>query len=240
MPIHLRAEQGDYAESVLLPGDPARTQYIAETFLETPRLVNVTRGLVGYTGLYDGKPVSIQTTGIGCPSAAIVAEELAMLGARRFLRVGTCGAIATGLALGDLVCAVSAVPADGTTLTYTGGDPHAPTADFDLVHAAVHTAKHNGLRLRVGSVASSGTFYEPDAGQLERWRSRGVLAVEMEAAVLFTIGALRGVAAGCLLAVSDTVIGERTRISDGGLRDAIDQLVPLALRTVLAEPKASA
>jgi DeoD family purine-nucleoside phosphorylase len=237
MPIHLRAAPGDYAPAVLLPGDPLRAKYIAETFFDEPQLVNEERGLLGFSGTFEGQRLSVQATGMGCPSAAIVAEELAQLGVERIVRVGTCGGLAPGLALGDVICAASAVPADATTSTYTGGEPHAPTADFEIVHAAVHAAKGTGLRLRVGAVATSDTFYDPDPGRHQRWRERGVLAVEMEAAVLFTIGALRGVSAGCLLCVSDLVIGEFVRIADEELRSAVDRMTELAIRTSLSEPK---
>jgi DeoD family purine-nucleoside phosphorylase len=171
---------------------------------------------------------------MGCPSAAIVAEELSQLGVKRILRVGTCGGLGPALQLGDVICAVSAVPGDQTTLHYTGGEPHAPTADWEIVHAAVHAAKHSGAKLHVGSVATSDTFYDPDTGRHQRWRDRGVLAVEMEAAVLFTIGALRGMSAGCMLCVSDLVIGEFVRISDEELRNAVDRMTELAIRTALA------
>src|ERR671930_481129 len=179
MPIHVRAEPGDYAEACLLPGDPLRAKYIAETYLDAPVERNHERGLLGYTGEFEGSPVSVQATGMGCPSAAIVMEELVQLGVKRFLRVGTCGGLQHDLQLGDLIVAVSAVPADGTARHYVGG--------------------------------------------------------EMEAAVLFTIGALRGVKAGCLLTVSDIVIGEEfTRISDDELRAAVDQMTRVALKTVTA------
>jgi 5'-methylthioadenosine phosphorylase/purine-nucleoside phosphorylase len=238
MPIHLRAESGDYAETVLVPGDPRRAEYIASTFFEEVRQVNAERGMLGYTGTFEGKPISVQSTGMGCPSAAIVFEELKMLGARRLVRVGTCGGLAPGLNLGDVILAVSAVPADQTVFTYTGGEPHAPTADFEVVHAAVHLSKHSDLKLRIGPVVSSDVFYNPDAGQYERWASRGVLAVEMEAAVLFTVAAMRGMSAGCLLTVSDVVVDQEfVRISDEELKNAVDRMTELAIRAALSEPK---
>jgi DeoD family purine-nucleoside phosphorylase len=235
MPIHVRANPGDYAEACLLPGDPLRAKYIAETFLSDVVQRNAERGMLGFTGTFEGRPISVQSTGMGCPSAAIVAEELSQLGVQRIVRVGTCGGLGAGLALGDVICAVSAVPADHTTLHYTGGEPHAPTADFAVVHAAVHAAKHSGLTLHVGSVATSDTFYDPDAERHLRWRDRGVLAVEMEAAVLFTIAALRGMSAGCMLCVSDLVVGEFVRISDEELRNAVDRMTELAIRAALAD-----
>jgi 5'-methylthioadenosine phosphorylase/purine-nucleoside phosphorylase len=233
MPIHVRAEPGDYSEACLLPGDPVRAKYIAETFFDDPVQRNSERGMLGYSGSFEGKPVSVQATGMGCPSAAIVVEELVQLGVKRFLRVGTCGGLQPDLSLGELIVAVSAVAADRTVDKLVGFEPHVPTADFSLVHGAVHAAKELGKPLRVGPIVSSDLFYNPDDGQYERWSSRGILAVEMEAAVIFTLGALRKVQTGCLLTVSDVVVeGEFKRISDDDMRAAVDQMTELALRTI--------
>jgi DeoD family purine-nucleoside phosphorylase len=232
--IHVRAEEGDYAEACLLPGDPLRARYIAETFLEGAEERNRERGMLGYTGTYRGRPVSVQATGMGCPSAAIVVEELVRLGVKCLLRVGTCGGLQPDLELGDLVVAVSAVPVDQTAVHLVGGEPHVPTAAWELVHGAVHAAKELGRRVRVGPIVSSDVFYDPDAGRAQRWSERGLLAVEMEAAVLFTLGALRKVQAGCLLTVSDVIVeGEFKRISDEELRAAVDGMTELALDTVV-------
>jgi len=234
MPIHLRAEPGDYAEACLLPGDPLRAQYIAETFLEGAVQRNAERGMLGYTGTFAGKPVSVQATGMGCPSAAIVVEELVQLGVQRLVRVGTCGGLQPDMELGDLIVALTAVAADATARQLVG-EPHCPTADWELLHAAVHAAKELGKPVRVGPIVSSDLFYNPDDGQYGRWSSRGVLAVEMEAAVLFTLGALRGVKTACLLTVSDVVVeGEFKRISDEEMRAAVDQMTELALAAVTA------
>ena len=235
MPIHVRAEAGDYAEACLLPGDPLRAKYVAETFLENAEQRNWERGMLGYTGTFRGRPVSVQATGMGCPSAAIVIEELVQLGVKRFLRIGTCGGLQPDLGLGDLIVAVSAVAADATA-QHLVGEPHAPTADWELVHGAVHAAKELGRSVRVGPIVSSDLFYNPDEGQYQRWSDRGILAVEMEAAVLFTLGALRKVKAGCLLTVSDVVVeGEFVRITDEEMKAAVDQMTELALGTVTAD-----
>lgn len=237
MPIHLRAEPGDYAEACLVPGDPLRAKHIAETFFEDPRQVNGERGMLGYTGTFRGKSVSVQASGMGCPSLGIVVEELVMLGVKRILRVGTCGGLQPDLKLGDLIVAISAVPADGT-VSHLIGEPHAPTADWSLVHGAVHAAKELDKQVRVGPVVSSDLFYNPDRDQYLRWSDRGVLGVEMEASLLFTLGALRHVKAGCLLTVSDLILGEEfVRISDEEMRAAVDQMTELALATVTADEK---
>jgi DeoD family purine-nucleoside phosphorylase len=232
MPIHIRAEPGDYAEACLLPGDPLRAKYIAETYLEGAVERNSERGMLGYSGEFEGRAVSVQATGMGCPSAAIVIEELVQLGVKRLLRVGTCGGLQPDMQLGELVIALAAIPADSTA-QHLVNEPHVPTADWELVHAAVHAAKELGKPVRVGPIVSSDLFYNPDGGQYGRWSDRGVLAVEMEAAVLFTLGALRKVKAGCLLTVSDVVVeGEFVRISDEEMRAAVDQMTQLALRAV--------
>ena len=232
MPIHVRAEPGDYAEACLLPGDPLRAKYIAETYLEDVEQKNSERGLLGYTGTFEGKRVSVQGTGMGCPGATIVFEELIQLGVKKLLRVGTCGGLQAHHSLGDMIVALSAVPADSTAM-HLVNEPHVPTADWELVHSAVHSAKELGKPVRVGPIVSSDLFYNPDGGQYQRWSERGVLAVEMEAAVLFTLGALRKVQTGCLLTVSDVVVeGEFVRISDEEMRAAVDQMTQLALRTV--------
>ncbi len=235
MPIHVRAEPGDYAEAVLLPGDPLRAKYIAETYLDDVVQRNGERGLLGFTGTFNGKPVSVQGTGMGCPGAAIVFEELVQLGCKRLIRVGTCGGLQPHHALGDLIVALTAVPADSTAMHMVGNEPHCPTASWSLIHGAVHVAKEKGQELHVGPIVSSDVFYNSDAGQYERWSKRGVLAVEMEASVLFTIAALRGVEAGCLLTVSDIVVeGEFKRISDDDLRAAVDRMTKIALEVATA------
>ena len=142
MPIHVRANPGDYAEACLLPGDPLRAKYIAETFLSDVVQRNSERGMLGFTGIFAGKPVSVQSSGMGCPSAAIAIEELVQLGVKKIMRVGTCGGLQADLTMGDLVIALSATGADSTSSHYVLGEPHAATADFGLVHGAVHQAKH--------------------------------------------------------------------------------------------------
>ena len=134
------------------------------------------------------------------------------------------------------IVAISATPADATPLHLIGNEPHAPTADWELVHGAVHHAKELGKKVRVGGVVSSDVFYNPDGGQYQRWSDRGILAVEMEAAMLFTVGALKKIQTGCLLIVSDVVVeGEFKRITDEDMRAAVDQMTELALITVADE-----
>ncbi|HZD87367.1 MAG TPA: hypothetical protein VE088_05125 [Gaiellaceae bacterium] len=241
MPIHLRGEPGDYAEAVLLPGDPLRAKYIADTYLEDVTQVNEERGLLGFTGTWEGERVSVQGTGMGCPGATIVFEELIQLGCKKLMRVGTCGGLQSHHALGDLIVALSAVPADATAMHLVADEPHCPTASWELIHGAVHAAKEIGQPMHVGPIVTSDVFYNPSEGQYERWSSRGVLAVEMEAAALFTVAAIGGIdrvpgiQGGCLLTVSDIVVeGVFTRITDEELRAAVDRMTRVALATVTA------
>jgi len=215
--IHLRAEARDYAPVVLIPGDPQRATVIAGKFdggLAAVRPVNSHRALLGYTGKYKGVPVSVQASGMGAPSAAIVVEELLRLGARRLIRVGTCGGIGPGVKTGEIVIASGATPMDGATATYLHGDPYAPTADAGLVRSLVETSERMGLKPHVGQVATVDVFYNPDPDYAAKWRSRGILAFEMESSVMYYLAARaraagEDVAAATILTVSD-VLSEKT------------------------------
>lgn len=212
--IHLRPT-ATLAPRVLLPGDPGRALALAQELLEGPKMFNHHRGLWGYTGLAhaDGEPLSIQSTGMGGPSAAIVLEELAALGARTAIRVGTCGALDPTLSLGNLVLARETIAADGVGLALAGAAESRVAADAGLTAALQEAADPEAA----GTIVTTDLFYEtPDAGREARWAQAGALAIEMEAAALFAVGARRGVAVACLLTVSDVFgeDGERERIAD--------------------------
>lgn len=227
MAIHLRAEPGDYAPAVLCPGDPRRAAYIAEAFFDPgARVVNEERGMLGFTGTFAGQPISVQSTGMGCPSAGIVYEELAQLGARRLVRVGTCGAIADGLAMADTVIAMSASAVDTTALQYAGMDSYAPSATFTLVEAAVHLSRESGARVHVGPIVTSSLFYDPDSTNIDRWKRAGHLAIEMEAAMLYAVSAVHGIEALAMMTVSDLVsTGSSERISEDELKQGVDAMM---------------
>lgn len=238
--IHLRAEEGDYAPLVLLPGDPNRARRISERFDEgSVRQVNDHRGLFGFTGTFNGTPVSVQTSGMGTPSLSIVVEELLRLGANRLIRVGTCGGIARGLKTGDLVVAAAACPVDGATNTYLHGEAYAPAADFALTRALVDAADAAGITTRTGLVASVDVFYNTDDDYAQRWRDRGVLAFEMEASALFYLAARSGVQAACALTVSDVlsedVTTEESYLPLEELDRAIDRMIEIALEAGTAD-----
>ena len=225
--IHLKPT-APLAERVLLPGDPGRALLLAQSLLDAPRMFNHNRGLWGYTGTAaDGDPLTIQSTGMGGPSAAIVVSELADLGARRLLRVGTCGALDPALTLGQILIATHALAADGTSRALGAGElvPAAPELLAALAGAANGTAV-------AGTVASTDLFYE-NRGELEReWLAAGALAVEMETATLFALAANRGLAAGCVLIVTDVLFPERRRIPEAELRAAEHRIGELAARAL--------
>jgi DeoD family purine-nucleoside phosphorylase len=210
--IHLHAEPGDYAPVVLLPGDPNRATRIAARFdggLEASRLVTSHRGLLGYSGTVEGVPVSVQTTMMGAPTATIVVEELLMLGVVTFIRVGTTGGFGR-LGIGDAVIALAAAAATGIGGVLGGGEPTAPTADFDVVVALRSAALAAGLVTHVGPVVTSDVFYDPHPDGVVRWGRRGYLSAEMETAALYLLAMRerakgRPVRAGSILTVSDVI-----------------------------------
>ena len=211
-PIHLQPT-APVAERALLPGDPGRALALAQALLDGPRMSNHHRGLWGYTGpaTADGEPLTIQSTGMGGPSAAIVLEELADLGVRRAIRVGTCGALDPALELGSLLVATSALSADGTSQALGAAGWVRPDSGLTAALGVAGDAA-------AGPVVSTDVFYD-DSGRAAGWLAAGARAVEMEAAALFQVGARRGVAVACVLAVSDVLDG------DGRVRLAPDDLV---------------
>ena len=231
-PVHIRARTGDVAPIVLLPGDPGRATRVAER-LDGARCYNEYRGLLGYTGSYRGTPVSVQTTGMGAPSAAIVVEELAMLGARTVIRIGTCGGAQPKIRPTDLIVATSAYPLDGTTRQYLGDDPDTPEATARVVGALTEAAERLDARYHVGLVATEDALYAVTADWAKTWASRGVLAQEMEASAILTVAALRGLEAGCLLTASNSA-GEHERLPDDELLPAIDRMIEVALEAAMA------
>ena len=232
MPVHIRAEANDLAPVVLLPGDPGRAQRVAEQF-DDAQAYNEFRGLLGHTGTYRDKLVSVQTTGMGAPSAAIVVEELAMLDVKTVIRIGTCGGSGADVHPGDLVIATASCPLDGTTRQYLGGDAYAPTASFEVVRALVDAAEASGIRHHVGLIATEDALYSVTPGWSETWAARGVLAQEMEASAVFTVAALRGLQAGCILVASNSA-GQHERLPDDELLPAIDKMIDVALKAAVA------
>jgi uridine phosphorylase len=216
MPTHLLNPKTDYAPDALLPGDPGRALTLAQQLLVDPKMSNHNRGLWGYTGRTEaGAQLSIQSTGIGGPSAAIVIEELAELGVLRAIRTGTCGALDPNLLLGDLLCAEGAVSDDGVSRTLGDG---VARPDRGLLERLAGEAP-------AVLIASTDFFYEPSPEPRRRWIAAGARAVEMEAAALFTLGRRLGLSVACLLVVTDVFPeGRRRRIGEEELAAAVERM----------------
>lgn len=227
MQLHVHTPAERLAPYVLLPGDPGRATFIAETFLDDAELTTDNRGLLGYTGRYRGVPVTVQTTGMGCPSLAIVVEELIRLGARTLVRVGTAGVIADGVQPGERIVADAAVPMDGTTRQYLAGAPYAPAPAFEVTRALVDAAADHG-GAHVGLIRTEDAFYATEPDDVPRLAAQGVLAVEMEAAALFLLGRLRGVRTGCMLVASNH-IGDPTFVDPEVLKAGVASMVRASL-----------
>lgn len=211
MSVHIGAKQGDIAETILLPGDPLRAKYIAETFLEDAVCYNEVRGMLGFTGTYKGERISVQGTGMGVPSISIYINELMQeYNVQNLIRVGTCGAIQKDVKVRDVILAMSASTDSQMNRLTFGGVDYAPTANFDLLKKAYDVGVDKGLNLKVGNVFTADMFYN-DNGELEKWAKYGILAVEMETAALYTIAAKFGRHALSVLTVSDHILtGEET------------------------------
>jgi purine-nucleoside phosphorylase len=212
MSVHIGAKEHEIAETVLMPGDPLRAQYIAETFLENPEPYNRVRGMLGFTGTYKGKRVSVQGSGMGQPSLSIYANELfSEYGVKRIIRVGSCGALREEVKIRDLVIAMSACTNSGMNRRRFRGMDYAPTASFPLLLSAWQAAQARGLQVKVGPILASDSFYDDDTDAWKLWASFGVLAVEMETAELYTLAAKFGREALTILTVSDSLVtGELT------------------------------
>lgn len=226
-PIHIKPT-AELAPRVLMPGDPGRALLFAQTLLSSPAMFNHHRGLWAYTGLAaDGEPLTIQSTGMGGPSAAIVMAELADLGATRFLRAGTCGALAGRLRLGDLVIVTEAVAGDGTSRAL--GAPERVSPDPVLLGALLALEEPD---VSAGVVASTDLFYAAGP-ELERaWRQAGAAAVDMESAALLSLAQQRGLQAGSILLVSDLLRSQRVRMAMPELRAGEQRLGELAARAL--------
>lgn len=205
--IHIEANVGDIAETVLLPGDPLRAKFVAENFLENAVCYNKVRNMFGYTGTYKGKRVSIQGTGMGMGSAAIYINELiTTYGAKNLIRVGTCGAIQSDINLGQVILVMSASGDSGANMAFFNGMHYAATADFDLLLKAYNAAQDMGINTMQGSIFSTDTFYDDIPNRWEIWERHGIIGVEMESQILFTIAKRLGAKALSVLTVSDNIV----------------------------------
>ena len=207
MSVHIGANAGQIAEAVLLPGDPLRAQYVAETYLEDSECYSRVRGMLGFTGIYRGKKVSVQGTGMGIPSISIYVHELiAEYGAKRLIRIGTCGALQEDMKLGDVVLAQAASTDSAVNRIRFDGCDFAPAASFELLTKAHEAACERGVGVRVGTVLTTDTFYSDNPDSWKLWARYGVLAVEMETAALYTLTAGHRVHGLSILTVSDSLV----------------------------------
>jgi purine-nucleoside phosphorylase len=229
---HISAEKGEFAPSILLPGDPLRAQHIADNFLDDARQVNAVRNMLGFTGSYRGVPVSVMGTGMGIPSASIyVTELITEYGVERLIRVGSCGGVLPSVKIRDVILAVGACTDSGVNRVRYGGFDFAATADYGLLRAAADAAAAKGVAIKVGNVHSADLFYTPDPEAFERMEAMGVLAVEMEAAGLYGAAAEKGARALTICTVSDHVrTGESTTPEER--QQTFVEMVGIALEAV--------
>ncbi len=207
MSFHIAAKSDEIADTVLISGDPLRIKHMANAFLEDAFCFNKIRGMLGYTGFYKGKRVSMLGTGIGVPSTAIYVHELATnYNVKNIIRVGTMGAMQPDLAIGDLVLAMSASSDSNANRLLFGGLDFAPTANFELLEKAVQSVKNHQFTTKVGSVFSTDTFYGNDKNRWQKWIEHGILGVEMETSVVYTMAAKFNIKALSILSVSDNII----------------------------------
>ncbi len=228
---HNSAKPGDYAEAILLPGDPLRAKWVAETFLKDARQVNAVRNCLGYTGTWNGKPASVQATGMGQPSLSIYVHELINeYGARRLLRIGTCGGLSPKVAVRDIVIAQGASTDSSIVKDAFGPFAFAPIADFGLLRSAAEKAEARGLTAHVGNMLSSDIFYhiEPGLAGYGRLPAHGILGVEMESAALYTLAARFGVAALTICTMTDDILTGAS-IDAEARQSSLKDMVALAL-----------
>ena len=231
---HINAAPGDFAETVLMPGDPLRAQYIAETFLDNARRVADVRNMWGFTGSYKGKPVSVMAHGMGIPSASIYTHELITeYGVKRVIRVGSCGTSHPDVELRDLVIAMGASTDSAVNRMRFGGYDLAPLASFNLVEKAVAAARAAGVRHHVGNIFSADLFYTPDPDMFETMAKYNIFGIEMEAAGIFPIAAENNAEALAICTVSDDIPNGK-HLSSDDRATSFDEMITVALETVAA------
>ncbi|WP_426709048.1 purine-nucleoside phosphorylase [Cetobacterium sp. SF1] len=232
MSVHIGAKKGDIAETVLLPGDPLRAKWIAETFLEDVVCYNEVRGMYGFTGTYKGKRVSVQGTGMGVPSISIYVNELINnYGVKNLIRVGTAGSYREDVKIRDVILAMSSSTTSGINRLRFNGADYAPTASFDLFMKAAKAASEKGIEVKGGNVLTADEFYGDNFEAYKKWADFGVLCVEMETAGLYTIASKFGVNALTILTISDSLVtGEATTSEER--QSTLKEMIEIALETL--------
>lgn len=234
MSVHIGAKENEIAETVLLPGDPLRAKFIAETFLENATCYNEVRNMFGYTGTYKGKQISVQGTGMGVPSISIYINELMnSYNVKNLIRVGTCGAIQKDVKVRDVILAMTASTDSQMNRLTFGGVDFAPTANFELLKNAYDAGTRKGLNLKVGNVFTADMFYNDNA-ELEKWAKYQILAIEMETAALYTLAAKFNRKALSVLTVSDHILtGEETTAEER--QTTFNEMIEVALEAAIKE-----
>ncbi len=231
---HIEAARGDFAETVLMPGDPLRAKALAEKYLDDVRLVNRVRNMLGFSGTFRGKPVSIMGSGMGMPSISIYAHELFdYYGVEKIIRVGTCGGLLANMKIGDLIMASAASTDSAMNRQRFGGWDFSASADFGLMQRVNEEARRKGLKIRKGNVFASDWFYHPDNAFIEKVQNMGVLALDMESAALYALAHQHGKRALTILSVSD-VIPTGEQASHELRESAFDNVIEVVLEAVLA------
>lgn len=232
MSIHIAAKKGEIAETILLPGDPLRAKHVAETFLDDVFCYNEVRGMLGYTGYYKGKRVSVQGTGMGIPSISIYVNELIReYEVKNLIRIGTAGSFQEAIKIKDIVFALAASTTSAVNWNKFQGADFAPTANFDLLLKAFNVAQTRGIPIKAGNILSSDEFYEEDANAYKKWAEYGVLCVEMETAALYTIAAKYRVNALAIFTISDSLITHEATSAEERQR-SFNDMVEIALGTL--------
>ncbi|MBP6063324.1 MAG: purine-nucleoside phosphorylase [Fusobacteriaceae bacterium] len=230
---HIRANKGDIAETVLLPGDPLRAKWIAETFLTDIVCYNDVRGMFGFTGLYKGKKVSVQGTGMGAPSIGIYTNELiSEFGCKNLIRVGTAGSYREDIKVRDVVIAMSSSSTSGMNRLRFNGADYAPTANFELFNSAVKAAERKNIAVKAGNVLTADEFYSDDFDDYKKWAKFGVLCVEMETSALYTIAAKLGARALTILTISDSLVTGEAATSEER-QTTLKEMIEIALEAAL-------
>jgi purine-nucleoside phosphorylase len=232
MPIHIRAKEGEVAKNVLLPGNPDRAKYIAEKFLKDAKLYTDYRQMFGYTGTYNGVQCSVQATGMGAPSAGIVIEELLQLKAENFIRIGTCGSLQPNIGLSSTILVNAACPLDGCSMdiAFPG---FVPTSDIFLNNKIIEMSEKLNIPVKVGNVGTMNLFYDSRTELIDKMEKFGILALEMECAIIFTILKRENKKACALLTVSD-LIKENKRADPSVIAKGVDNSVILALEAFVS------
>ncbi|UOQ46060.1 purine-nucleoside phosphorylase [Halobacillus salinarum] len=236
MTTHIGANHGDIADKILLPGDPLRAKYIAENFLENPVCYNEVRGMYGYTGTYKGERISVQGTGMGVPSISIYINELMeSFDVQKLIRVGTCGALQKDVEVRDVILASTSTTDSQMNRMVFGGIDFAPTADFELLKNAYDSGLEKGLKLRVGNVFTSDSFYRDNAmDTFNLLANYNVLAVEMETTALYTLAAKFGRQALSVLTVSDHILtGQETSAEER--QTTFNEMIEVALEAAVKD-----